>query len=196
MAAIRLLLLTSSFLVASCIALDNNSSTATDDLNTTGSDGSNITATILQLLFPFESHPIINPPPSNKTETPRWQFFSSVEEVAVINHTVTQIQWDFFSHMTITSGQCGRIASIVQMLNDALQRANPGVDKITSTASRIGNSVCVDDVCPCREELHRTRALITTRRLLEVKTRSSSPDLNPAILFPLHVTSFHRKSKV
>lgn len=111
--------------------------------------------------------------------------------------TNTLIQWDFFSHMTITSGQCDRIASMVMMLNDAFQRVNPTVDNITSTASRIGNSACVDNICPCKKEIHR-RMMISPRRLLEVRTRSSSPDLNPVLRFPYShsVTSFHKKNAV
>jgi hypothetical protein len=133
--------------------------------------------------------------PYNKTESSRWQFFTWVD-VFNRNDNVTMLEWDFFSHLTITSGQCDHIATMVQLLNDALKRANPDVENITSTASRIGNSICVENICPCKKPSDRkTRAMIS-RRLLEVKTRSSSPDLKPAVQFPLHVTSFHRKSQV
>ena len=133
--------------------------------------------------------------PYNKTESNRWNFFTSIE-VSSQNDTVAMLEWDFYSHVTITSGQCDRIATMVQLLNDALRRANPDVENITSTASRIGNSICVKNVCPCTIPRDSRRRAMISRRLLEVRTRSSSPDLKTAVQFPLHVTSFQRKSPV
>jgi hypothetical protein len=144
------------------------------------------------------------------------QFFESFNQSEPVesggsSSIITLIQWDFFSHMTITSAQCDQIANLVMMLNNALKRANPDVENITSTASRIGNSACIDNICPrCtpppattthsssnNNNNKRRRALMFPRRLLEVRTRSSSPELNPALRLPLlYVTSFHRKNSV
>ena len=128
--------------------------------------------------------------PHNKSENPQWLFFVSTEIVDGNNNTSSPLlEWEFVSHMTITPEQCGMITNVVQMLDDALQRANPEVGNVTSTALRIGNSDCVEGQCPCERETAKRRVRIS-HRLLEVKTRSSSPNLKPPMQRKLRVTSF------
>ncbi len=123
---------------------------------------------------------------------PQWLFFVSSELVDSDNSTVLQ-EWDFVSHMIITPEQCHQIAEIIQMLDDALQRANPTVSNITSMAHKLGQEECdEDDQCPCDDaddEMHRRRVLIS-HRLLEVKTRSNAPGLKPPQEYPLRIASF------
>ena len=127
---------------------------------------------------------------------PQWLFFVSSELVDSDNTTVLQ-KWDFVSHMIITPKQCHQIAEIIEMLDDALQRANPTVSNITSTAHRLGQDDCdEDDGCPCEdaeEEMNHRRVLIS-HRLLEVKTRSNAPGLKPPQEYPLRVASFSTHS--
>ena len=71
-------------------------------------------------------------------------------------------------------------------VDDALQQANPDVQNVTSTTLRVGNQECIDGGCPCKSQETNRRVLVS-HRLLEVKTRSSSPDLKPPLRLPLRV---------
>ena len=124
------------------------------------------------------------------SNNPQWLFFVSTE-IVDNNSSEPFMQWDLISHMTITPDQCGIITQVVAMLDEALQHANPEVINMTSTALRIGNTNCTDDgQCPCgNNQPIRHRALFT-RLLLEVKTRSPTPDLKPPLQYPLRVASF------
>jgi hypothetical protein len=127
-------------------------------------------------------------------ETPQWLFFISSETVET-NSTDPFVEWEFISHMTITPAQCDIINHVVQMLDEALQRANPGVENLNSTALRLGNTDCIDGVCPCNRQKRGHHRVFISHLLLEVKTRSSTPDLKPPLQFPLRVASFDtRKS--
>lgn len=125
--------------------------------------------------------------PHYESRNPQWLFFVSTEIIDP-NSTESLMEWEFFSHITITPEQCGFITSVVEMIDDALKRTNPDVENMTSTAFRLGNNNCVDGQCPCeRNETHR-RALVS-HLLLEVKTRSPSPDLKAPLQFPLRIKS-------
>jgi hypothetical protein len=96
------------------------------------------------------------------------------------NSSEPLMEWDFISHMTITPQQCGLVTNIVAMLDDALQHANPEIQNVTSTALRIGNQDCVEGRCPCERNRRQLRSrVLKDRLLLEVKTKSPSPNLNP-----------------
>ena len=124
------------------------------------------------------------------SNTPQWLFFVSTEIVDT-NSSESVLQWDLISHMTITPAQCGLITHVVAMLDEALQHANPEVTNMTSTALRIGNTNCTDDgQCPCVNRQHVRHRALFTRLLLEVKTRSPTPDLKPPLQFPLRIASF------
>ena len=124
------------------------------------------------------------------SNNPQWLFFVSTE-IVENNSTEPIMQWDLISHMTITPEQCGIITDVVAMLDDALQNANPEVKNMTSTALRIGNTNCTDEgECPCEKKQHLRRRVLFTRLLLEVRTRSPTPDLKPPLQFPLRVASF------
>ena len=126
--------------------------------------------------------------PKTRSNNPQWLFFVSTEITTDNNSSTPLVEWEFISHMTITPDQCAMITDVVQMLDNALQRANPDVQNVTSAALRLGNQECVDGECPCtrKDQEGRRRALVT-HQLLEVKTRSSSPDLKPPLQFPLRV---------
>lgn len=117
---------------------------------------------------------------------PEWLFFVSTEIIDTTNTSEPLMEWELISHMTITPQQCGLITSVVAMLDDALQHANPEIGNVTSTALRIGNQDCVEGHCPCernnRRSRLRSRVLKKDRVLLEVKTKSPTPDLNPPVL--------------
>jgi hypothetical protein len=123
---------------------------------------------------------------------PQWLFFIS-SELVDSNSTVLQ-EWEFVSHILITPEQCYQIAEIIQMLDDALQRANPTVSNITSSAYRLGQEDCdEDDQCPCEEEADEgetRRRVLISHRLLEAKTRSNAPGLKAPLEYPLRVASF------
>ncbi len=121
--------------------------------------------------------------------SPQWLFFVSAEMVNATEEPAA-IQWDLISHMTITPEQCELVTDVVEMLDDALHNANPGVPNMTSIALRVGNTNCTDEGnCPCENSRARHRALFT-RLLLEVRTRSPVPELKPPLQFPLRVASF------
>jgi hypothetical protein len=135
---------------------------------------------------------IITTPPShnNKSNNPQWLFFVSTETIIEQQNSSTPlVEWEFISHLIITPDQCEMISDVVQMLDDALQKANPDVQNVTSAALRVGNQECVDGECPCKKESQEThRRVLIPHRLLEVKTRSSSPDLQPPLLrLPMRV---------
>jgi hypothetical protein len=123
--------------------------------------------------------------------SPQWLFFVSAEMVNATEEPAA-IQWDLISHMTITPEQCEIVTDVVEMLDDALHNANPGVPNMTSIALRVGNTNCTDEGnCPCENSQQRTRhRALFTRLLLEVRTRSPVPELKPPLQFPLRVASF------
>ena len=124
------------------------------------------------------------------SSNPQWLFFVSTEMVNSTDSLEPTIQWDLVSHMTITPEQCELVTDVVEMLDDALHNANPGVPNMTSIALRVGNTNCTDEGnCPCENRRARHRALFT-RLLLEVRTRSPVPELKPPLQFPLRVASF------
>jgi hypothetical protein len=124
------------------------------------------------------------------SSNPQWLFFVSAEMVNATDSLEPTIQWDLISHMTITPEQCELVTDVVEMLDDALHNANPGVPNMTSIALRVGNTNCTDEGnCPCENRRARHRALFT-RLLLEVRTRSPVPELKPPLQFPLRVASF------
>jgi hypothetical protein len=124
----------------------------------------------------------------HRRSAPQWLFFVS-SQIVDSNNTAL-MEWEFTSHMTITPEQCYQVADIIQMLDDALQRANPTVSNITSSAIRLGAEECEeDDQCPCDEEPENRRVLIS-HLLLEAKTRSNAPGLKPPMEFPLRVADF------
>ena len=142
----------------------------------------------------FDQLPTLSEPKQIKSprasNNPQWLFFVSTEIVDT-NSSEPIMQWDLISHMTITPEQCGIITDVVAMLDDALQHANPEVKNMTSTALRIGNNNCTaDGECPCEHNHQVRRRVLFTRLLLEVKTRSPTPDLKPPLQFPLRVASF------
>jgi hypothetical protein len=120
-------------------------------------------------------------PHETKSTPPEWLFFMSTEITDPDdNSTEPLMEWDFISHMTITPQQCGLVTNIVAMLDDALQHANPEIQNFTSTALRIGSQECVEGRCPCERNRGQLRSrVLKDRLLLEVKTRSPSPNLNP-----------------
>jgi hypothetical protein len=125
--------------------------------------------------------------PHYEPKNPQWLFFVSTEIIDP-NSTEPLMEWEFVSHITITPEQCGFITNVVEMIDDALKRTNPDVENVTSTAFRLGNNNCVDGQCPCeRNETHRR--VLVSRLLLEVKTRSPSPDLKAPLQFPLRIKS-------
>lgn len=149
-------------------------------------------------------------------DNPQWLFFISTE--ILVDTTANSssssfeplMEWEFVSHMTITPEQCGIITNVVQMLDEALQHANPDVQNVSSRAFRLGNNMCssssssIDSVCPCdrrqeegqqnttdKDRSGRRGFIISSSLLLEVKTRSSSSQLRPPLQFPLRrVASF------
>jgi len=125
-----------------------------------------------------------------RNSDPQWLFFVS-SELVDSNSTVLQ-EWEFISHILITPEQCYLIADIIQMLDDALQRANPTVSNITSSAFRLGQEDCdEDDQCPCTDdEQDNRRRVMISHRLLEAKTRSNAPGLKEPSAYPLRVASF------
>ena len=125
----------------------------------------------------------------HRQSEPQWLFFVS-SEIVDSNNTAL-MEWDFTSHMTITPEQCFQIAEIIQMLDDALQRANPTVSNISSSAYQLGGEDCEDDQCPCDEGPDSTRRVLFSHLLLEAKTRSNSPGLKPPLQYPLRVASFY-----
>lgn len=149
-----------------------------------------IAATSVALDIPW------NPAPKTSS-SPRWLFVMSMETVER-NSSEPLMEWDLISHMVISPEQCGFIANVVQMLDDALHRANPEVKNISSTALRLGNNDCTkNETCKCEETQDtKQRRVLVPHRLLEVRTRSSSPSLMPPLQFPLRVTSLKsRKSE-
>ncbi len=124
----------------------------------------------------------------HRQSEPQWLFFVA-SEIIDSNNTAL-MEWEFTSHITITPEQCYQIADIIQMLNDALERANPTVSNITSSAFRLGSEECEDDQCPCDREPEANRRVLISHLLLETKTRSNSPGLKPPTGFPLRVADF------
>jgi len=105
--------------------------------------------------------------------------------------------WEFSSQMIITPDQCDTIFNLVGMFDEALQHANPDVLNVSSTAFRLGNSECIDGVCQCndkneehqQQQQNRSRRVLISHALLEVKTRSSSSSLKPPLQFPTRTAS-------
>jgi hypothetical protein len=125
------------------------------------------------------------------SSNPQWLFFVSTEMVNSTDSLEPTIQWDLVSHMTITPEQCELVTDVVEMLDDALHNANPGVPNMTSIALRVGNTNCTDEGnCPCENSHTRHTRALFTRLLLEVRTRSPTPELKPPLQFPLRVASF------
>ena len=123
---------------------------------------------------------------------PQWLFFVSTELVDPDTNS-TIMEWEMTSHMTITPEQCSAIASIIEMLDESLQRANPAVSNITSTAVRLGAQECEDAECPCEDQPENNRRVLISHRLLEVKTRSPVENLKPPLQYPLRVASSYTK---
>lgn len=118
----------------------------------------------------------------------RWIFFVSTAVVDG-NSSNPLVEWEFISHLIITPEQCDAIANVVQTLDEALQRANPDVKNVSSTAFRLGNQDCVDGQCSCKKahDMHRRgrRRVLITHLLLEVKTRSPDQHLKPPLQLPV-----------
>ena len=152
-------------LVSTCTALDIPWSTSLDKEDT------------VYLTRPRD----INLRPHKEQNNPEWLFFISTEIVDTNNSSSSPLmEWELISHMTITPQQCGLVTNVVAMLDDALQHANPEIQNVTSTALRIGDQDCVEGHCPCERNRRKLRSrVLKDRVLLEVKTRSPSPNLNP-----------------
>ena len=124
--------------------------------------------------------------PKHTSNNLQWHFFVSTETIIELNSSTPLVEWEYISHVILAPDQCAMITDVVQMLDDALQQANPDVQNVTSTALRVGNQECIDGGCPCKSQETNRRVLVS-HRLLEVKTRSSSPDLKPPLRLPLRV---------
>ena len=120
--------------------------------------------------------------------SPQWLFFVSSRIIDTGSNS-SLMEWELTSHMTVTPQHCNTDAGIVQMLDEALHRANPEISNITSSAFRLGTENCKGDACPCGDQ--PSRRVLMSHMLLEVKTRSPSPTLKPPLQYPLRVASFH-----
>ena len=117
----------------------------------------------------------------NESSRLQWKYFVSSEILDDSNSTAPLRQWAFTSLVSISPKQCDAISEILDSLDEALQRSNPGVENVTSSAYRFGNTECGDGECLCEPA---SRRILVAKRLLEVKTLSTASELKPPLQLP------------
>jgi hypothetical protein len=125
----------------------------------------------------FDKTPRSESPRLHRRDSLKWLFFVSSKIIDLNSTAVPLMEWELISHMTVTPEQCNTVSGIIRKLDEALQRSNPEVGNITSSAFRLGNRDCGrNNTCPCGQA---SRRALVPHLLLEVKTRSPAPTLQP-----------------
>jgi hypothetical protein len=77
--------------------------------------------------------------------------FPAVNADGSANNNSTVSSWSFGAIIAVPTISCDSVAKLPGLFDAVLRKANPGVERVVSSAVRFGDDVCVDSVCFCDE---------------------------------------------